>query len=350
MARLRLKYIREFVDRHGKTRRYFKHPKTENIPLYGEPGSTTFRLGYEAAFARIETPRVDPLTKRIPGSLDELVDLYFASPAFTNLAPITQATYRNEIIRLCRNHGRKPVVMLDRRGVLKIVSERKTPGAQNQVLKIVRLLMRFAITVEMRKDDPTLAMKKAKTKGDGYIAWEEEDIEKFEKRHSIGTKARLALALLLYTAQRRSDVVRMGRQHLRPGGLIRVRQSKTNALLDIPLHPDLAAVLEASPTGDLTFLVTEYGAAFAPAGFGNWFRERCAEANLPKGYNAHGLRKAACRRLAEADCTAFQIMAISGHKNIEEVETYIRSVNQAKLARVAIGRLANPVANFPISA
>ena len=42
--------------------------------------------------------------------------------------------------------------------------------------------------------------------------------------------------------------------------------------------------------GVKTFLVTEYGKPFTPAGFGNWFRQRCDEAGLPQ-CSAHGLRK-----------------------------------------------------------
>lgn len=169
-------------------------------------------------------------------------------------------------------------------------------------------------------------------------AWDEPHIQAFEARHPVGTKARLALALLLYTAQRRGDVIRMGRQHIK-GGLIAVTQSKTGSSLSIPIHPELASVIAATPTQHLTLLTTAYGAAFTPAGFGNWFRDRCAEAGLPTGYNAHGLRKAACRRLAEAGCSTLEIMAISGHRNLEEVETYVRSANQVRLGRQAMARL-----------
>ena len=103
----------------------------------------------------------------------------------------------------------------------------------------------------------------------------------FETRHPIGSRARLAFALLLFTAQRRGDVVRMGRQHVR-NGAISVRQQKTGAALEIPIHQDLQTVLDATPSDHLTFLVTEFGKPFASAGFGNWFRDRCNEAGLPR--------------------------------------------------------------------
>lgn len=348
MARLRLKYIKTYRDQIGKIRNYFKRPGfPQNVPLPGLPGSAEFMAAYQAALAATEGRSIaaEARSKRpAPGSINALAEEYYASPQFRNLAPITKSTYRNEIERIRNDHGDKPAALLDRRGVIKLLGERADrPGAANQLLRMIRLLMRFAIEIEIRKDDPTARIKKMKVEGDGFVAWSEEDIARFEARHPIGSKARLAFALLLYTAQRRGDVIRMGRQHVR-SGLISVRQSKTGAMLDIPLHPDLAAIIEASEIEGMMFLTTQYGKPFSPAGFGNWFGGRCREAGLPAGYNAHGLRKAACRRLAEAGCTTLQIMAISGHKTIEEVETYTRAVDQIRLGREAMSRL--PIRGF----
>ena len=118
------------------------------------------------------------------------------------------------------------------------------------------------------------------------------------ERHSVETRAGLALALLLYTGQHRSDVVRMGQQHVK-GGRILVRQQKTGRPLAIPINPELTRALAAGPKTNMTFLVTEHGASFSAAGFGNWFRRVCDAARL-SGCSAHGLRHAAGRRLAEA--------------------------------------------------
>ena len=87
---------------------------------------------------------------------------------------------------------------------------------------------------------------------------------------------------------------------------------------------------------NMTFLLTEYGKPFAVVGFGNWFHDRVVEAKLPDGLSAHGLRKAACGRLAELGCSAPQIMAYSGHRNLKEVQTYIEGANRLGLARQAL--------------
>jgi integrase len=171
-----------------------------------------------------------------------------------------------------------------------------------------------------------------KNRSDGFHTWDEGEIAAFEKHHPIGSKARLALALLLYTAQRRSDVVRMGRQHIRDG-VVHVRQQKTGTMLAVPLHPALAAIIEATPSKHLTFLTTSFGKPFTAPGFGNWFRERCNEAGLPRHCAAHGLRKAACRRLAEAGCSANVIASISGHTTLTEVARYTKAADQQRMAR-----------------
>ncbi|MEJ0061499.1 MAG: tyrosine-type recombinase/integrase [Terricaulis sp.] len=178
-----------------------------------------------------------------------------------------------------------------------------------------------------------------RAKTDGFPTWSEGDIEKFEKKWERGTRERLALALLLYTGQRRGDVVRMGRQHV-SGESIRVVQNKTGASLVIPMHAKLRAVLDAIAGDNLTFLLTAHARPFSAAGFGNWFRETCDAAGLPKR-SAHGLRKAAARRLAEAGCTASQIGAITGHKTLKEVSRYTAAADTERMARDAMKRIGD---------
>jgi integrase len=149
------------------------------------------------------------------------------------------------------------------------------------------------------------------------------------------------MALALYTGQRRSDLVVMGKQHIR-NGRIHITQQKTKTKLAIPIHPELQAVLYGTPSDHLTLLTTAFGRGFTPAGFGNWFRAACDEVGLAKGCSVHGLRKAACRRLAEAGCSANVIAAISGHRTLKEVARYTTAADQERLADTAIRALSGP--------
>ena len=108
--------------------------------------------------------------------------------------------------------------------------------------------------------------------------------------------------------------------------------------MDIPVHPDLAEVIAATPSRHLTFLVTKFGKPFTTSGFSNKLKDWCRQADLPH-CSAHGLRKAAAVRLAERGATPHEIMAITGHKTLQEVERYTRAARQAKLADSAMTKL-----------
>jgi integrase len=355
MTRIRLPYIHEYQDRHGRIRRYFRRGRIK-IALPGLPGSEEFMAAYQDALAQHAAGAPSIGAGRTgEGTIDALAVAYYRSSDYLALGDATRATYRGEIERLRVEHGEKRVSRLERQHVAKIVAEKHRQGgpqAANNRLRTLRLLMRCAAELGWRQDDPTIGVRNVRTSSPGFHSWTEAEIEAFEARWPIGTRARLAFALLLYTAQRRGDVVSMGRQHIRAGA-IAVRQHKTGAELQIPLHPDLARILEAAPRDHLTYLTTGAGKPFTAAGFGNWFRECCNDAGLPH-CSAHGLRKACARRLAEAGCSAHQIAAVTGHKTLKEVERYTRAAEQKRLAQDAIAavsgteserEVANRVAN-----
>jgi integrase len=329
------KYVHGFLDRHGKPRFYFRRAGFKQILLPGLPWSPEFMAAYELAVAgqtRIEIGA----SRTKPGTVAVLTVAYFNSATFQSLAAETQRTRRNILERFRAEHGDKRVALLHREHIVRMLAKKiSKPASASNWLNTVRALMQFALVEEMRQDDPTRDVKSPKIKTDGFETWSEDDIAAFERQHAIGTRARLALALLLYTAQRRGDIVRMGWQHIRDGAL-HVRQQKTGATLAIPLHSDLRAILEETPKSNMTYLTTKEGKPFTAPGFTNWFRECCKEAGLRHGPSAHGLRKAACRRLAEAGCTAHEIMSISGHASLREVQRYTAAADQARMARAAM--------------
>jgi integrase len=320
------KFVQGFVDRHGRARFYFRRRGFPRVPLPGLPWSPEFMVAYEKALAgqplQVGSARV------VPGSIRALTISYLNSPAFRSMSQVTQQDYRYVVERFCEEHGNKRVVALQREHIIKLMMGRK-PNSANRLRKVLRAMMTHAVEIGMRADDPTREVRAARVKTDGYHSWTEPEIARFEARHPVGSRARLALALLLYSGQRRADVVHMGRQHVRDG-MLHVRQSKTGSELMIPVHPDLAALI-ASATDRLTFLVNDLGRPFTVGSFSNWFRAQCDMANLHH-CSAHGLRKAAARRLAEAGCTEHEIAAITGHASLREVARYTRAADQKHLA------------------
>ena len=155
--------------------------------------------------------------------------------------------------------------------------------------------------------------------------------------------------LHLYTGQRRSDVVNMRWSDIQDGSLHLI-QEKTGTELLIPLHPTLLAELKVCRgSGDphRTIVATARGKAFTANGYGNWFRRVCKQAGLPKRCTSHGLRKAAATALAEAGCSSHEIMAITGHKSLADVELYTRAVNQKRMAKIAIDKLVSQSSDTP---
>jgi integrase len=187
-----------------------------------------------------------------------------------------------------------------------------------------------------------------------YLAWGEVQIAQYRAQHPNGTMARLAMELMLNIAARRHDAHLIGRQHLK-NGCLTWRPSKTSGttgkVLTIRVVPELQAALDAMPKRDaLTFLLTEYGQPFkSAAAFGNKFADWCDAVGFepvlrPDGktrnYRAHGLRHAALHQLAHAGCTGPEIMAVSGHSSLSQVQVYLNGVEQERLAEAAMDKRA----------
>jgi integrase len=234
---------------------------------------------------------------------------------------------------------------------LQIIVNGRTPAAQRNFMKAMRPFIDHCLLMNFISADPLIGIKLAEMKkACGHHTWTEDEIAQYEARHPAGTRARLAITILLQTGHARSDVVRMGRQHIKSGKLS-MRRQKTNVAFDIPVLPELVAELELhSKTERLAFLVTEHGKPFTAAGFGNWFADRCIEAGVPG--RAHGLRKASAVRHALNGATAPELMAWFGWKTIGEAQRYIEEANRIKLAASAgakiisgtsVGSPSNPV-------
>lgn len=331
--------VSEFRDRHGNWHLRYRAKGAPTYYFKAKPGTEEFRAELDACRAGTPMAKVERTSAQTkPGSISALIAMYYGTPAYTGLAPSSKKTYRSTLERFRIAHGQKQVATIERKHIKAILGGMApTPAAANKLLDRLHTLMALAIDEGWRKDDPTQGVKGYSKKTEGFHTWTEAEIAQYEATHPVGSKARLAFDLMLYTGQRRSDMIRMGRQHV-AAGRIRVKQQKTGAVLSLPMHLNLVASIAAAPTGDLTFLVTEFGKAFSTAGIGNKVRDWCNAAGLPH-CTAHGLRKAAARRLAEAGASNQQIKAVTGHTTDVEVARYTAAADQAKLADQAMASL-----------
>jgi enterobacteria phage integrase len=340
-------FVECWRDRHGKLRVYYRKGRGRRIPLPAAIGSDEFDVAYRAALAgELALGRerhVTPASRTIAA----LIISYMRSVAYLGLRQTTKVGYAAGMETLRAKHGHRTTTGLTRQrivtGILQPYADR--PGAALFTLKILRVLIRHAIGIGWLDHDPSLGIKRPKTRE--IRSWTDAEIAAFERHWPIGAKQRLAFALMLYTGQRRSDVHRMTWADVSEG-TIRVVQQKTGRKLTIPLHRDLLSILAANNRDRIAIINTEYGRPFTVDGFSLWLRDAITAAGLPLECQPHGLRKAAGRRLAEAGCSAHEIMAVLGHKTLSEAERYTREVDQGRLANEAMkkleGRSANRVA------
>jgi integrase len=294
---------------------------------------------------------------RGPGkTIRQTVDDFYQSTDFRSGKPRTQAQKRYELEAFCRTkmnfggtYGDLPIRSLTYWDVdAAVVPKLDRPAACYALIRVLRALVRFAVKVQLLTSDPTFGVVLPPMNPNGFRAWTEEDIAIFEATYPIGTLERLAFALALYTGLRRQDLHGIGPQHVR-NGVIHLSPEKTRmttgVFLVLPVHPELAKVLALVPEGQSAFLLTPcQRRPFSAIYLTIWFGRACRAAGLPKGLCLHGLRKAACRRLAESGCSVHEIMSVSGHRTMQWVEHYTKSVEWTKLARRA---MENLVRAFP---
>lgn len=326
-----------YRDRHGKARWRFRKAGMSEAQTAALFDSKEWWGWYSACLAGAVRQMGADRTK--PGTFHALIVAYYQSSNWKGLRPDTQRAYRGEIERFRAEDGDALVRDLKARHIARMMDlKADTPAAANNLLRVLRVLLAFAVAREWRAENPAMAVKKLRYRSDGFHTWSEEEIAQFEAFWPLGSKERLAFDLLLYTGQRSADVRAMTTGQIKDG-FLSLRQSKTDEPLTIQIHPALDASLNACPSGHLVLVVTQFGKPFSPKGFGNWISAAAKKAGLPSGCAAHGLRKSAAVRLAQAGCTVHEIMSITGHKSLKEVERYTRATDQKANAIVAMGKV-----------
>lgn len=335
MPRPRPPFLHREITRHGAVTWYFRLGKGPRIRIRGEFGSAEFLAAYRAVWTGELTPHGGPRTA--VESLAWLIAHYRDSRAWTALAPATRRQRELVFKKVAATAGAEGYTNITRQTVMAGLDRRgATPFAAKTFLKALRGLFRWAAENSFIERDPTEGVRIPLPRTEGFHSWTEDEIAQFEARWPIGTRERLALTILLYTGLRRGDAVRLGRQHIKDG-IITLRAGKTGTQIIIPVLPELAAIINASRTGDLAFIAGKLGRPMTKEFFGNWFRGACQAAGVPG--SAHGLRKAGATRAAENGATVAQLEAIYGWTGGKMASLYTRQADRAKLAREAMGKL-----------
>lgn len=356
-------FVTAFADRHGKTRYRFRRKGYPAGYFASAPGTEQFREEYHRFQNPGEQPKAEPISRAEPGTIAELMHRYMAVPERLGPSAVTQQKVGAVIEDFCRGREHKKVAQVRFEHLDAIIakkrvkSERQTKSGVREIggfhaaRKLRKELIRmfaFAAKAGMISHNPAeqtdqVKRPRSEARSKGFHSWTEEEIAQFRACWKLGTRERLAMELILWTDQRRGDVVKMGMAQTR-NGCIPVLQEKTGATLWLPMAPQLVEAIVAMPAdlaSPFCFLVTKRGRKpFKKESFGNFFRGACNEAGLPN-CSAHGLRKATLRRMAELEMSNKSMKSVSGQERDETLAGYIRDANQRRLAASAIERLSS---------
>jgi site-specific recombinase XerD len=348
MIKTRLRYCVYDPDPNGNDRYYVRRsgrPKIRIRESFEDArGNITpeFMKAYFEALAVLDGAKPAPKTPR-EKTFYWLVDKYTRSPEFERYDELTQADKKGVLNRFCEAAGELPYAAYRQEDVERSRDKRSsTPGAADKLVKYLRVMFKWAIKAKHMTHNPAIGVEKVNTDSAGWHTWTPAQVDTYREYHKLGTKARLALELMISIGARVSDAAKIGRQHEADGWLKFVawknRNKKSRKTIECPIRPNLAAALAVTPTGDLTYLINDLGSAFTINGLGNKMRDWCDAAGLPQ-CSSHGLRKAAAVILAENGATASELCALFGWSKLETAEIYVREAQKRKMVANAFTRL-----------
>lgn len=352
-----LDYLVEERTRHGAMVVYVRRPAGKGRPgkrlrILAPVGTPAFFEEYRAAVRALFDPALAPqaapnskaaaqAARAKPNTLGWLVERYLAESAdFATMARIGRARRDRILTDLKARLGDRPMLMPADRIEAGLARRSAQPGAANEWLKSIKALYGWAVKVRICKDNPAASISKIRVVTDGHHTWSVDEIAAWVRRHPPGTMAYRALMVLLFTGLRREDATRFGRQHVREG-VVRFRTGKTKAELVTSLAWPLADALATAPeAGELAWLTSGTGKAFASgAAFGNWFKDRAREAGLPH-CTPHGVRKAASTIADEEGASEDTLNAMFTWVNPNQSATYTRKASRIRMAAAGFDLVA----------
>jgi integrase len=321
--------------------------------VHGQPGEDGFAARYEAALAKAQSGTAAQTARTASpraGTIAHLVALYGDSLSLRSLAPKGQARHMAMLARLCEAIGTDPLANLTR-DVIEAVMSVQTAGAAEQSRRILARFCRWAVDRDLLPTDPSAKIKPLRpVTAHGHMPWTREAVQQLRAAWPNGTRQRLALELMLNTSARRSDLVKIGRQHIsRDGARILYTPSKTSdssgVAVNVPIWPSLRAALDAMPpaattaSNSLALLTNERGQPYKSGdSFGNVWRDWTSTA-LGQPINCHGVRKLIAQLTVESGSAVHEVMAMLGHTSPTMATGYAKQHARAGLADTASARL-----------
>lgn len=353
------RYVTRDWHKSGREKLIFRRSGGSKVTLPSPAFSDSFWMAYSAALAGkpvTKAQKAKAAKEARQGSFRALCEVYYKSAKFRAGDQLTQADKKG-VLEGCLTEPLTPggdlifadcpVASMSRRHIATLRDRKaETPFAANKRLRYLFQLFKWAVEAELAGANPCRDVAAVETRKGGHHTWTPAEITKYEECFKTGTKARLAIDLMIFAGLRRSDVCTALIQHIRvdddgqwwlvkPQHKNRKRQGKT---IEIPILPELRRSIEATPRKDLAILENAHGRPYSIKAFGERFKKWCIKAGLPN-CTTHGVRKAAAVLAAERGATDSQLQSIFGWEDTREIRTYTAKMNRAKIAKGAIGLL-----------
>lgn len=354
MPRIR-KHLIQSKNRHGNTRYMFHRlPDGRRITIKGEPGDPAFEARYDFLVnggdriedldhASIKRQRegerpelVRELTRLHGGHLDKLV-------AQGVLSASTSAHYARFTRRFADEFGDVPLHTITDAHLIQVLEMwSETANAYNNALRSLKHLFAYSASNWGMRPSPAAMIAKKEVATDGFAPWSEDDLKRYFEHHQSGTKAHLTMMLLMRVAPRISDLVKLGPKHIVEidgHRYLHFKPQKTKSVaVTVPITPDLQEAIDATSTGEETFLITAYGQPHSAKAFCSKIAQWRREAGISEQLSAHGMRKTVGINLAENGATEYQLMAALGHTTPKVTEVYTRAAKRRDLAIAAAAK------------
>jgi integrase len=330
--------------------RYRVRPEGEpkkRIRIHCGPGHDDFQRQYLAA-RRGEKP--EPLKVASdyakPRSIGWLVNTYLE---FLE-ARVKAGTTSHKTLKKKRNLLKRLLIRPDKKMLIpqeKLIEMQDgmgaTPAQADAFIEAVAVMYDWAIERKKVSTNPARGIKPVYEKGDGATPWKAEDVKKFFAKHTMGSKAHVAMSVLLWTGCRIEDLTILGRSHeCTLDGIEALRWQplkKGSSEVTTPLLPPLKTATRAPKVQGATYVLGRGGKPYSSGdSMSAMFKRWCQDAGLPL-LSAHGVRKGLGELLAELGCTQYEIMAIHGHSEAKTSEVYTRRVERWRLALKAMERV-----------
>jgi integrase len=322
---------------------YDRH-KGPRIRIKAEYGTPQFEEAYQAAL-KGDAPKA--VGKASKGSLEWLWMLYRQTGVWTDLSLATRKQRENIMRQVLKTGGNQPLSKITS-GAVKQGIDRRKPYAARHFVDTLHGMFKWAVSAQHVNSDPTIGNAVAKPKTKGFPVWTEDELEQYERRWPLGTRERVMFGVYCFTGLRRGDAAKLGRQHIR-NGVITIDTEKTETRVTIPVLPELAEIIAAGPTGELSIIASKKGQPIRKESLGTLFKKACKLAGI-QGKSAHGIRKAAATRAANNGATVATLEAIFGWEGGQMAALYTRAADRKRLAAEHMDKLSRPETGTSIPA